>query len=61
VRATRLDPIALVAGLAAVAIGAAGLLGSLDLRSLGRSWLLPAAVVIAGLGVLATMLRGRRQ
>jgi len=61
VRAPRLDPIALVAGLVAIAVGTAGLLGSLDLRTLGRSWLLPAAVVIAGLGVLATMLRGRRQ
>ena len=60
-RAPRLDPIALVAGLVAIAVGTAGLLGSLDLRTLGRSWLLPAAVVIAGLGVLATMLRGRRQ
>jgi hypothetical protein len=61
VRLPRVDPIALVAGLAAVAIGLAGLLGTLDLRTLGRSWLVPAAVAIAGLGVLASALRrGRR-
>lgn len=60
-RPPHIDPIALVAGLAAVAVGLAGLLGALDLRTLERSWLLPAAAVIVGLGVLATTLRSRRQ
>ncbi|HXM57711.1 MAG TPA: hypothetical protein VOB72_20105 [Candidatus Dormibacteraeota bacterium] len=50
-----------MAGLAAVAVGAAGLLGTLDLRTLGPSWLVPAAVAIARLGVLATTLRPRRE
>jgi len=61
VRPPHVDPIALVVGLAAVAIGGAGLLGGLDLRTLERSWLLPAAAVIVGLGVIATTLRRRRQ
>ena len=59
-RTHRPDSLALVAGLVALATGAAGLLGALDLRALDRGWLLPALVVIAGVGILASVFQGRR-
>jgi hypothetical protein len=33
--------------------------GSLDLRTIGRSWLPPAAVIVVGLGVVASAVRRR--
>ena len=56
----RFDPIALVGGLAALGIGAMGLLGLLDLRTIAQSWLVPGAVVILGVGVLAGAVQQRR-
>lgn len=57
----RFDPLALMAGLTALGVGVMGLLGLLDLRTIAQSWLVPGAVVILGLGVLASAVQRRRQ
>lgn len=56
-----LDPVSLIAGAIFVAVAVLGLtdlLTDVDPRVL--SWLLPAALVLAGLAVLAQGLAGRR-
>jgi hypothetical protein len=53
----RFDPLCLAIGLSVITVGVAGWAGSLDVRELGRSWLVPAVVVIAGLGLLVSAVR----
>lgn len=54
------DAVSLIAGIAFVAVAVAvltDLLVAVDVRVM--SWLLPAAVVLVGLGLLGSALRGR--
>jgi NhaP-type Na+/H+ or K+/H+ antiporter len=54
------DALSLGIGLAVIAVGAAGLAGSLDFRTLDRGWLLPAIVAAAGAALVAAAVRRRR-
>ncbi len=51
----RLDPLSLIAGGAFVLIGLAALIDRLDVRHVGDDWLLPVALLVAALGVLASL------
>lgn len=53
------DTFSLVAGLAAIVIGAIGLAGHLDARTLSTGLVVPAVVVVAGIGVIASAYRAR--
>jgi len=57
--ARRLDPVALVAGLALVALGALLLLDRLEVLDLRFGWLLPALAATAGAILLAAGLADR--
>lgn len=54
-----LDSFSLVVGLVAMVVGAVGLAGRLDLRTLSSGWLVPALVVVAGLVMIASASRAR--
>lgn len=53
------DSFSLVVGLAAIVVGSVGLAGRLELRTLTTGWLLPAVVVVVGLGVITSAYRAR--
>lgn len=51
------DAYSLTVGLAAVLAGVGGLTGWLDVRALGQGWLVPALVLVCGLGVVVGAIR----
>jgi hypothetical protein len=52
-----LDPVALVAGLLSIVVGALGLAGALDWRTLGGDWLVPGALAALAVALLAGLYR----
>jgi hypothetical protein len=54
------DAFSLGLGLVALLLGAVGLTGGLDLRSLDRSWVVPVLLAGTGAAVVVATVRGRR-